>query len=286
MIGKILENRFEIISKIAEGGFSRVYQVFESSTQKSFALKVAKREFRSRRAAQTEVKTLNMLKNHENICQLVEEFSFEGNRCLVFPLYEMSLFHMLSRTAYEGLPVKMVKVLARQLLRTLKYLHRLGLCHADLKPENVFVESLENIKIRLGDFGCSFVGKINRPGYMQSRFYRAPEVILDVECDYSIDIWSFGCVVSELYTGIPLFQGRDNSDQLARIISVLGPPPESYTKFASDDLQDIIKTSTQTRTLQVELRSTQEFSDFISNCLQYENRSSAESLLSHPFLSC
>jgi dual specificity tyrosine-phosphorylation-regulated kinase 2/3/4 len=61
--------------------------------------------------------------------------------------------------------------------------------------------------------------------YIQSRFYRAPEVVMGYRYDCKIDMWSLACIMAELYTGDPIFPGRDEEDQMACIMSVIGAPP-------------------------------------------------------------
>ena len=68
--------------------------------------------------------------------------------------------------------------------------------------------------------------------YIQSRFYRSPEVILGSPYGVEIDMWSFGCILAELYTGYPLFPGENEAEQLACIMEVLGPPPRYITEVA------------------------------------------------------
>ena len=62
--------------------------------------------------------------------------------------------------------------------------------------------------------------------YIQSRFYRSPEVLLGVPYNGAIDMWSFGCVCAEMFLGLPLFPGVSQHNQLSRIIEMLGPIPE------------------------------------------------------------
>jgi len=139
------------------------------------------------------------------------------------------------------------------------------------------------MQIKVSDFGCGFYGKQTSAGYIQSRFYRAPEVILESSCDPSIDIWSLGCLLSELYTGEPLFPGRNTQDQLQRIISIIGQPPPELLQHCPEDLKKVSESFHQHRTLHSEI-PTPLFSDFISQCLKYTNRTTPQNALLHPWL--
>ena len=75
------------------------------------------------------------------------------------------------------------------------------------------------------DFGSSCYENHRVYTYIQSRFYRAPEVILGLRYGLPIDMWSLGCILAELHLGYPLLPGEDESDQLACMIELLGMPP-------------------------------------------------------------
>lgn len=88
-----------------------------------------------------------------------------------------------------------------QCLEALKFLHSLGLIHCDLKPENILVKSYSRCEVKVIDLGSSCFETDHLCSYVQSRSYRAPEVILGLSYDKKIDIWSLGCILAELCTG-------------------------------------------------------------------------------------
>lgn len=98
--------------------------------------------------------------------------------------------------------------------------------HADLKPENILIKSYNPIKIKIVDLGnsCFFHDYLGE--YVQSRSYRAPQVVLGTGYDEKIDIWSVGCIVAELWTKNMLFYNIHIQGMLARIQSIIGPWPE------------------------------------------------------------
>ena len=99
--------------------------------------------------------------------------------------------------------------------------------HCDLKPENIIVSDSQKSLIKLIDFGSSCFEKDQIYTYIQSRFYRAPEIMLGIRYTTAIDIWSLGCILAELFTGFPIFPGESEPEQMSLIMEVLGiPPPE------------------------------------------------------------
>lgn len=88
-----------------------------------------------------------------------------------------------------------------QCLEALQFLHGLGLIHCDLKPENILVKSYSRCEVKVIDLGSSCFETDHLCSYVQSRSYRAPEVILGLPYDKKIDIWSLGCILAELCTG-------------------------------------------------------------------------------------
>jgi len=130
--------------------------------------------------------------------------------------------------ARQPLPLLLAKLYTWQLLRSLAYLHRRGVCHRDIKPQNVLVDPRTQ-QAKLCDFGSAkrLTGASSSIAYICSRFYRAPELILGgTEYSTAIDMWSFGCVLAELLVGRPLFPGESSSRQLAAVARVLGLPSD------------------------------------------------------------
>ena len=125
--------------------------------------------------------------------------------------------------------------------RALANIHRAGVCHRDIKPQNLLVDTTTH-QLKLCDFGSAKVLRRDEPNisYICSRYYRAPELIFGAtQYTTAIDMWSLGCVMAELLLGSPLFPGESGVDQLVEIIKVLGTPTReqirdmnpSYTEF-------------------------------------------------------
>lgn len=112
-----------------------------------------------------------------------------------------------------------MQIITKQILTCLDYLHDLKLIHCDLKPENILIKSISDTQVKVIDFGSSCFIHDHLSSYVQSRSYRAPEVILGCKYDYKIDIWSLGCILAELYTGNVLFQNDSIHSLLAKVIN-------------------------------------------------------------------
>ena len=126
----------------------------------------------------------------------------------------------------ELMPNLVIKLYAYQMMRSLAYIHALGICHRDIKPQNLLINQDTQV-IKLCDFGSAKKLVKGEPNvsYICSRYYRAPELIFG-NTDYStqIDVWSAGCVIAEFILGQPIFPGENGVDQLVEIIKILGTP--------------------------------------------------------------
>lgn len=131
--------------------------------------------------------------------------------CLVFELLSYNLYDLLRNTNFHGVSLGLTRKFAQQLCCALDFLSRpeLQIIHCDLKPENILLVNPKRSTIKLVDFGssCHMNEKIYQ--YIQSRYYRSPDVLLGLDYTMSIDMWSLGCILVELHTGEPLFAGQN-----------------------------------------------------------------------------
>ena len=140
-------------------------------------------------------------------------------------------------TRFKGASLTLIRKFSRQILKSLAFLARpdVDIIHCDLKPENILLRHPRRSAIKLIDFGSSCYADKRMYTYIQSRFYRSPEVLLGLTYDQKIDIWSLGCVLVEMHTGEPLFGGSDQCDQMCRIVDILGMPPLHMIEKGPDD---------------------------------------------------
>eukprot|EP00970_Alexandrium_tamarense_P003033 scaffold436_cov188-Alexandrium_tamarense.AAC.16 len=233
---------------IGNGSFGVVFQASVVETGEIVAIK---KVLQDKRFKNRELQIMRQLvkDGHSNIVALKHCFYSQGekqdelylNLVLEYvpeTVYSISRHHQKSKIP---LPLLYVKLYLYQLSRALSHIHSLGICHRDIKPQNLLVNP-ENQQLKLCDFGSAKALVRGEPNvsYICSRYYRAPELIFG-STDYStaIDVWSQGCVGAELLLGQPLFPGDSGVDQLVEIIKVLGTPTKeeisamnsNYTEF-------------------------------------------------------
>lgn len=144
---------------------------------------------------------------------MISHFFHHNHLCIVFELLSHNLYEVTKQS--KSLSLSLVRKFAYQLLNTLNFLfNEVQIIHSDLKPENILLREANMIGIKIIDFGSSCRTNDKTFNYIQSRFYRAPEVLLGMDYSHPIDIWSLGCILVELHTGVPLFPGQDSYDQV------------------------------------------------------------------------
>jgi len=223
--------RYEILKVIGKGSFGQVLKVYDHKIHQHVALKMVRNEKRFHRQAQEEIRILEHLKKQdkENTCNIIhmfDNFNFRSHTCITFELLSINLYELIKKNKFQGFSLQLVRKFAHSLLQCLDTLYRNKIIHCDMKPENVLLKQQGRSGIKVIDFGSSCYEHQRVYTYIQSRFYRAPEVILGAKYGMPIDMWSLGCILCELLTGYPLLPGEDEGDQLSCIIELLGMPPQ------------------------------------------------------------
>ena len=136
------------------------------------------------------------IENRKNLLRIKDFIVFRTHICIITELLSTHLFQLLEVNHFQPLNMQNIKAFAIQVLASLAFLKQLGIVHSDIKPENILLKNQEKVGIKLIDFGTSmFINQTNF-SYIQSRFYRAPQVILGAKYHYAIDMWSFGCLIA------------------------------------------------------------------------------------------
>eukprot|EP00892_Ulva_mutabilis_P011038 jgi/Ulvmu1/8306/UM042_0011.1 len=230
-----LAYRFEIISILGKGSFGQVLKCYDYKDQVLRAVKIIRNKTRFHQQARVELKILHHLvtqdKNDSNhVIHIVDSFEFRGHLCICFELLSHNLYEFMRLQDFKRLNSQLVHKFASQLICTLCFLKQEGVIHCDLKPENILLQNCHYSAIKVIDFGSSCYRNKCVYTYIQSRFYRSPEVILGMKYGHEIDMWSLGCILCELATGKALFPGENEQHQLSLFMEVLGLPPPSILK--------------------------------------------------------
>ncbi|KDD75017.1 protein kinase, partial [Helicosporidium sp. ATCC 50920] len=172
--------------------------------------------------------------DEQGILRLLDSFYYKEHLVLVCELLRANLYEFLKHNRLSGdekyFAGPRLASVCHQVLRSLAFLHSLRLIHADLKPENILVKSYSRCRVKVIDLGSSCFLSDRLAVYVQSRSYRAPEVVLGLPYDQRIDLWSLGCVAAELATGRVLMANESVPTLLARMHSILGPFPLAMLK--------------------------------------------------------
>ncbi|XP_039894141.1 homeodomain-interacting protein kinase 1 isoform X1 [Simochromis diagramma] len=228
-----MSNSYEVLEFLGRGTFGQVAKCWKRGTNEIVAIKILKNHPSYARQGQIEVSILSRLSTENadefNFVRSYECFQHKNHTCLVFEMLEQNLYDFLKHSKFSPLMLKCIRPILQQVATALMKLKSLGLIHADLKPENIMlVDPLRQpYRVKVIDFGsASHVSKAVCSTYLQSRYYRAPEIILGLPFCEAIDMWSLGCVIAELFLGWPLYPGASEYDQIRYISQTQGLPAE------------------------------------------------------------
>lgn len=289
-VGDHLGFRYEILAPLGKGSFGQVLKCLDHRTGRTVAVKIVKNKRRFQAQALVEIKLLKQLRDQDprgETCtiHLLDHFFFRHHHCIVFPLHSLNLYDYLKSTNFEPMPMSLIRNLAAQILRCLAYLRTQRVVHCDMKPENILLLANSNSRISVIDFGSACLEDERVYTYIQSRFYRSPEVILGLPYGFPIDMWSTGCILAELFTSYPLFPGENEMDQMACIQEVKGLPPEEMLMaaprakmFYDQGGQPYLVENSRGRKRYPGAKSLaqalkcrdRDFVDFLSRCLEWE----------------
>uniref|UniRef100_A0A0N5A9I1 Protein kinase domain-containing protein n=1 Tax=Syphacia muris TaxID=451379 RepID=A0A0N5A9I1_9BILA len=232
---------FEVLDTIGRGSFGIVLKAKKVETGEIVAIKRIHIK-NGRKSEMQIVREMMILKNvkHKNIVKLIDVLRDLRAICLVLELAETSLKAIIDDTC-NYLDENFARGYLYQILEGVSYLHSLKIMHRDLKPGNILV--FTDGVLKLTDFGQACYYFENDPGMtyenqVASRWYRAPELLFgSIRYTPKVDIWSCGCILAEFYSRKPIFQGKNDIDQISCIFSMLGSPTEENWK-AFNELPD------------------------------------------------
>eukprot|EP00592_Proboscia_alata_P027441 CAMPEP_0194447590 /NCGR_PEP_ID=MMETSP0176-20130528/129091_1 /TAXON_ID=216777 /ORGANISM="Proboscia alata, Strain PI-D3" /LENGTH=751 /DNA_ID=CAMNT_0039274459 /DNA_START=399 /DNA_END=2655 /DNA_ORIENTATION=- len=239
---EIINKRYIIKDRVGKGSFGQVVRAYDRTTNIDVAIKIIKSKKPFLEQAKTEVELLANLcqkdpGDEHNIVRLHENFMFRNHQCLVFEMLSLNLYELLKSTHFNGVSLNLIRKFAKYILDALLFLAmpHVDIIHCDLKPENILLRHPKRSGVKVVDFGSSCRSNKQMYKYIQSRFYRSPEVMLGLPYTVAIDMWSLGCILVEMHTGEPLFSGSDQFDQMQKIVKILGMIPHSMIERSSDN---------------------------------------------------
>ncbi|XP_030307837.1 cyclin-dependent kinase-like 1 isoform X3 [Calypte anna] len=209
--------RYEKLGKVGEGSYGVVFKCRKKDTGQIVAIKKfleSEEDPVIRKIALREIRMLKQLK-HPNLVNLLEVFRRKRRLHLVFEYCEHTVLHELDKHP-RGVPEYLVKSITWQTLQAVNFCHKHNCIHRDVKPENILIT--KHSVIKLCDFG--FARILTGPSdyytdYVATRWYRSPELLVgDTQYGPPVDVWAIGCVFAELLSGVPLWPGKSDVDQL------------------------------------------------------------------------
>ncbi|XP_009355974.2 uncharacterized protein LOC103946883 [Pyrus x bretschneideri] len=313
VMNSVLAGRYHVTEYLGSAAFSKAIQAHDLHTGMDVCVKIIKNNKDFFDQSLDEIKLLKYVNKHDpgdkyHILRLYDYFYYREHLLIVCELLKANLyeFHKFNRESGGEVYFTMPRLqsITIQCLEALQFLHGLGMIHCDLKPENILVKSYSRCEVKVIDLGSSCFETDHLCSYVQSRSYRAPEVILGLPYDKKIDIWSLGCILAELCTGNVLFQNDSPATLLARVMGIISPIDQGMLAKGRDTYKYFTKNhmlyerNQETNRLEylipkkTSLRhrlpmGDQGFIDFIAHLLEInpKKRPSASDALKHPWLS-
>lgn len=313
VLNSVIAGRYHVTEYLGSAAFSKAIQAHDLHTGMDVCVKIIKNNKDFFDQSLDEIKLLKFVNKNDpadkyHILRLYDYFYYREHLLIVCELLKANLyeFHKFNRESGGEVYFTMPRLqsITIQCLEALRFLHGLGLIHCDLKPENILVKSYSRCEVKVIDLGSSCFETDHLCSYVQSRSYRAPEVILGLPYDKKIDVWSLGCILAELCTGNVLFQNDSPATLLARVIGIIGAIDQGMLAKGRDTYKYFTKNhmlyerNQDTNRLEylipkkTSLRhrlpmGDQGFIDFVSHLLEVnpKKRPNASEALKHPWLS-
>lgn len=330
VINSVIAARYQVIEFLGSAAFSKAIQCLDLVTNQMVCLKIIENNKDYVDQSIDEIKLLLYVDCNGEVGKkyLLKMFDYFYHKEHLFIVTELLKDNLYEYSKYNRehedklyFTIGRLQKIAYQVLVGLEYLASLKLIHCDLKPENILIKSFSNCEVRIIDLGSTCFITDHLGSYVQSRSYRAPEVILGCQYDYRVDIWSLGCIMAELYTGNVIFQNDSVQGLLARVIAICGPFPDEVLKngrhtnkfftkekliyqeisedqdsqHLTDEMMEIVKAQKKKVNILVPKRSSLKarlhcddpmFLDFVRTLLDVDKdrRPTATEALRHPFI--
>jgi len=289
----VIQFPHRLLTYQGEGTYATVYKGRSKTTNEIVALKEIHLDAEEGTPS-TAIREISLMKElkHVNVVRLHDVIHTETKLILIFEYCEQDLKKYMDQHGDRGaLDPNTVRSFMYQLLKGTAFCHENQVLHRDLKPQNLLINRKGELK--LGDFGLAraFGVPVNTfSNEVVTLWYRAPDVLLGSRTySTSIDVWSCGCIFAEMISGVPLFRGRDNQDQLLHIMRIIGTPTEAqFQKMQRDSPEIQLKPCPRYPKMsfsQVLPKASPHAIDLLERLLKFDpaERTSAADALSHPY---
>lgn len=290
--GDAIDFRYEIIKRLGKGSFGKVYKAYDHKRNFEVALKIIRHERRFHKQVRLEIGFYELLyspdKNYsQHVIPMYKWFIYKNDYFIVFELFGINMYEYYKT---NNIPEHDVKSFTKQIALGIEFIHSHSIIHMDLKPENILIHDKH---LKIIDLGSSFLEKPTMiKNYVQSRYYRSPEVVFELPIKTSMDIWSFGCVIYELAMGTPLIPARTQKELIVYYNHINNYPPtymiDIYDNKNYKISNKILKNG---KSLEpsgfVWIYSNVAFKQLVTNgclCWDPDKRLTAKEILKHPFL--
>lgn len=217
------QENYEIIKKIGRGKYSEVYEGINTLNNERIVIKILKPVKKTK--IRREIKILQTLRGGVNIINLIDVVRDPMTKTPALIMEYVDTGDLDFRTLYKSFSDYDIRFYIFEVLKALDYCHSKGIMHRDVKPHNIMIDHT-NKRLRLIDWGLAefYHPQQEYNVRVASRYFKGPELLIDLQTyDYSLDIWSLGCMFAGMiFQKEPFFQGKDNYDQLVKIAKILG----------------------------------------------------------------
>lgn len=285
---------YSVVKTAGKGAYGEVFEVISQNDGKRYVCKTVKEIFRNKWTGMSILRELifGRVLNHPNILHINEVLlpkdmnSFQGLN-IIYEKMDFDLMNLIR----NGYPDNMhdAKIIMKQILLGVKYLHSVGIIHRDLKLDNILINYCD-LSVKICDFGLSCLNDPNHTltKHVVTRYYRCPEILLENEYyDESADMWSLGCIFTEILIKRILINGKSDIHQLYKIIEVVGKPSDLslITNNESRRGVECINMNNTPKLNEITQPFGEDFSDLISGLLNWnlKQRYTADECLNHRF---
>ncbi|OQE18058.1 hypothetical protein PENFLA_c022G10659 [Penicillium flavigenum] len=219
------------------GAFGVICSARDSMANRMVVIKKIGNPFDSPARVKRTYREIHLMKHlkHDNLINMTDIFISPAEDLYLVMDCCMTDLHHLIQSRPEPLEGEFIQFFTYQLLRGLKFIHSAGVIHRDLKPSNILIK--ENCDLKICDFGLARAQDHQMTGYVSTRYYRAPEIMLTWQrYSFAVDIWSTGCILAEMLLRKVLLPGKDNVHHFKLITEIFGKPPKEIMETVYSDI--------------------------------------------------